>query len=93
MSVLDIPRTQLDRPPVLVERVPARAAVEQPRTSGAGRWFLLLGIPFVLGAFFFGLSIALNATWPMAPAFFLGPLLMILSYIYLCLSSEANTNT
>ena len=81
MSVLELRRTQLDQPRVLVERVPAPPAVEQPRPSGAGRWFLLLGIPFVLGAFFFGLTIALNATWPMAPAFFLGPLLMIVSYI------------
>jgi hypothetical protein len=96
MSVLEAPRgepssTELDRPRVPVELVPATPVVEQPRPSGAGRWFLFLGVPFVLGAFFFALTIPLGATWPMAPAFFLGPLLMIVAYIYLCLSSEANS--
>jgi hypothetical protein len=99
MSVLELRDsqtrgTELDRPRVPVELVPAPPAVEQqPRRSGAGRWFLFLGVPFVLGAFFFALTIVLGATWPMAPAFFLGPLLMIIAYIYLCLSSEANAET
>ena len=73
--------------------MPAPPAVELARESGAGRWFLLLGIPFVLGAFFFGLAIAFDTEWPLTPAFLFGPLLMIAAYIYLCLSSEANSET
>jgi hypothetical protein len=95
MSVLDLPASQpsstaLDRPLAPVDRVPPPAA-EQPRTSGAGRWFVFLGIPFVLGAFFFGLAIAFDTEWPLTPAFLFGPLLMIASYIYLCLSAETNS--
>jgi hypothetical protein len=95
MSVLDLPPSQLgstalDRPPVPVARDPVPPAVELPRPSGAGRWFVFLGIPFVLGALFFGLAIAFDAEWPLTPAFLFGPLLMIAAYIYLCLSSEAN---
>jgi hypothetical protein len=65
--------------------------VETPPPSGAGRWFLILGIPFVLGAGFFGLAIGLDAEWPMIPAVLFGPVLLISSYIYLSLSSDANT--
>jgi hypothetical protein len=93
MSVVDIPRTQLDQAPARVEFVPAPAPVDRSHEPGAHRWLLFLGVPFVLGACFFGLALQLNSTWPMVPAFFLGPLLMIGAYIYLMLTSESNFET
>ena len=63
-------------------------------TSFAGheihRWVAVLATPFVLGAVFLALAIGLDAEWPMAPAFLLGPLVLISGYIYLSLTSEAN---
>jgi len=61
--------------------------------SDTHRWFLFLGIPFVLGATFFGLAVGLGAEWPMVPAFFLGPFLLTASYIGLMLTSDTNTTT
>ena len=55
------------------------------------RWALVLLAPFLVGAAFFGLAVGLDAEWPIAPAFMLGPLVMICCYIYLSLGSEANT--
>jgi hypothetical protein len=57
------------------------------------RWALVLLAPFVVGAAFFGLAIGLDAEWPIAPAFLLGPLVMISAYIYLSLDAEANTTS
>jgi hypothetical protein len=71
--------------------VPAPA--QAPDGSEIHRWLLVLGAPFVLGAAFFGLAIALDAEWPMAPAFVFGPLLMIAGYIVLSLTSEANSTS
>jgi hypothetical protein len=65
--------------------------VETPPPSGASRWFLVLGVPFVLGAGFFGLAIGLDAEWPMVPAVLLGPVLLISAYLYLSLTSDTNT--
>jgi hypothetical protein len=45
----------------------------------------------VVGVAFFGLAIGLDAEWPIAPAFLLGPLVMNAAYIFLMLTSEANT--
>ncbi len=71
------------------------APVAQPTTehveAETHRWFLFLGIPFVLGATFFGLAIGLGAEWPMIPAFFLGPFVLVASYIGLMLTSDTNT--
>jgi hypothetical protein len=75
-------------PPVVA--APLEAAEAFPATE-RHRWFLLLGISFVVGAAFFGLAIGLDKEWPMAPAFLLGPLVMIAAYIYLALTSESNT--
>jgi len=90
MSVLV--RPQIRRPPVVVEVEPrAEIAEVEPSWSHLNRWFLILGIPFVVGASFFALAIGLGAEWPMAPAFLLGPLVMIAGYIYLSLTSDSNT--
>ena len=77
--------------PLLVETTtqPAAAATG----SDTHRWFLFLGIPFLLGAAFFGLAVGLGAEWPMVPAFFLGPFLLTVSYIGLMLTSDTNTTT
>jgi hypothetical protein len=89
MAVLVRPPTKLvESRPV---EVPAVEADSAP-SSGANRWFLVLGVPFVLGAAFFALAIGLGTEWPIAPAFCLGPLLLICGYIYLSLSSESNEN-
>jgi hypothetical protein len=73
-----------------VAQAPSRGAVARAG-SETHRWFLVIGIPFVIGAAFFALAIGLGAQWPMVPAFILGPLLMIAGYIVLSLTSEANT--
>jgi hypothetical protein len=69
----------------------------QPVAAATGsethRWFLLLGIPFVLGAAFFGLAVGLGAEWSMVPAFFLGPFLLTATYIALMLTSDTNTTS
>lgn len=96
MSVLVPPqirpgaREQLPpQPTTIAGTAPTHAAARTG--SETHRWLLIIGIPFVLGASFFGLAIGLGAEWPMAPAFVLGPLLMVAGYIVLSLTSEANT--
>ena len=44
------------------------------------RWVAVLVVPFVLGAGFFGLALALGEEWPIVPAFMLGPFVMIAGY-------------
>ena len=91
MAVLVRPPAKLaeQRPAELPPLAPVEAGTAH--SSQTGRWFLVLGVPFVLGASFFALAIGLRAEWPMTPAFILGPLLMICGYIYLSLTSESNT--
>jgi hypothetical protein len=86
------------RPEAQIELVlplaPVEATEPEPFSSHEiHRWALVLLIPFVVGAAFFGLAIGLDAEWPIAPAFLLGPLVMISAYIFLSLGSEANTTT
>ena len=61
--------------------------------SDTHRWFLFLGIPFVLGFTFFGLAIGLRAEWPMIPTFFFGPFLLVVAYIFLLLTADSNTSS
>ena len=79
------------------QATPLVVETTQPVAASTGsathRWFLFLGIPFVLGAAFFGLAVGLGAEWPMVPAFFLGPFLLTASYIGLMLTSDTNTTT
>ena len=79
-----------------IELLPAPAPVDEPTPFSSHeihRWAFVLLVPFVVGAAFFGLAIGLDAEWPIAPAFLLGPLVMISAYIFLSLGSEANTTT
>jgi hypothetical protein len=56
------------------------------------RWVRWLGIPFVLSATFFAAAIGTGQMWWMGLTWGFGPELMILAYIYLSLSSEANSD-
>jgi hypothetical protein len=84
------PEAQVGLAPLAV--LPEPAEPEAPFSSHEmHRWVFLLLAPFVVGAAFFGLAIGLDAEWPIAPAFLLGPLVLISCYIYLSLTSEANS--
>lgn len=94
MSALAHPRISEAPQPPLAEvspatRQPAAEPDHDPRA--AHRWYLILGAPFILGAVFFGAAVGFGVEWPMAPAFLLGPLVMIGGYIYLSLTSDSNT--
>lgn len=67
-----------------------QAAIAREAESPSHRWFVILGVPFVLGAAFFALALGLDKEWPMVPAFLFGPFLLIAGYVYLCLSSDSN---
>jgi hypothetical protein len=54
------------------------------------RWVVVLAIPFVLSAIFFGAAIATGMLWLMGVAFGVGPELMICGYIYLSITSDSN---
>jgi len=57
------------------------------------RWLLLLTTPFLLGAAFFALAVGTGQLWLMGPAMVLGPGALIAMFVYLGLSSEANSVT
>jgi hypothetical protein len=78
---------------LLPELVPKEATEPEASfsTHEMHRWALVLLAPFLVGAAFFGLAVGLDTEWPIAPAFLLGPLVMIAGYIYLSLTTEANT--
>ena len=65
----------------------------EPAAAEFNRWLVALGTPFVLGAFFFALSVALSAEWLIGVALMVGPMLFIFMTIYLCLSSDSNGTT
>jgi hypothetical protein len=92
--------TLLERRPALEETAPiALVPTSEPEPvdwAGTGsremlRWVRWLGIPFVLGAVFFAAAIGTGQMWLMGLAWGFGPELMILAYIYLSITSEANT--
>jgi hypothetical protein len=95
MSVVAYPPTKSSS--TAVEPLPAPPLADDPVERAPFperemyRWVAVLVAPFVVGAAFFGLAIGLDAEWPIAPAFLLGPLVLISGYIYLSLTSEANT--
>jgi hypothetical protein len=89
MNVLAAPRIPRSTAPEKAVSVPAAAPVAVPQ-AGFSRWWKLLGIPFVLGALFFGLAVGLGAEWPMIPAFMLGPFLFAACLLFLMLSSDSN---
>jgi hypothetical protein len=54
------------------------------------RWLLVLGMPFVVGGALFGLAIAMDKMWMLAPAGLFGPGALILGFTYLALTSDTN---
>src|SRR5262245_60948850 len=54
------------------------------------RWLVGLGTPFVLGAVFFALSIGTSAHWLIGVSLALGPVLFLLTTVYLCITSDTN---
>jgi hypothetical protein len=98
MSVVAYPPTKSSSSTVF-EPLPAPALADAPvevvpfSDREMYRWVAVLVAPFVVGAAFLGLAIGLDAEWPIAPAFLLGPLVLISGYIYLSLTSEANTTS
>src|SRR5262249_15050955 len=98
MSVLATPRSRPVSPEPPPEVPAAAPAAEVPASrpfsrSEIHRWTAVLIAPFVIGAAFFALAVGLGEEWPIAPAFLLGPLVMIAGYIYLSLTSESNTES
>jgi hypothetical protein len=92
--------TLLEPRQVLEETAPLTlvpASEPQPTVPAAAegrelmRWVRWLGIPFVLSAVFFGAAIGTGQLWLMGLAWGFGPELIILGYIYLSISSEANS--
>ena len=55
------------------------------------RWLLFLVPPFLVSALFFTIAIGTSTPELIAPALFFGPMLIILAFIYLGLSSESNS--
>ena len=65
------------------------AHATDPAEREMHRWLIWLGTPFVLGAVFFALSIA-TAPWMIGVSLVVGPMLFMLTTIYLCISSDTN---
>jgi len=55
------------------------------------RWLLFLVPPFLVSALFFTLAIGTKTQELIAPALFFGPMVIILGFIYLGLTSDSNS--
>jgi hypothetical protein len=76
------------QPPLtLVEPAPSVVDVGEVEMH---RWLMGLTTPFLLGSFFFALSIATSVEWLVGVALALGPMLFMFMTIYLCISSDSN---
>jgi hypothetical protein len=74
--------------PVLHEvATPTRAAVESAEVN---RWIRLLTVPFVLSAAFFIALLSTGHLWLVGGVLVTGPGLLIMSFIYLSMSSDTN---
>jgi len=81
--------------PVLATPVPETVALELVEHSPTEiaeehRWLLSLGIPFVVSAACFAAAIGTGWGWLIGPALVLGPMVIIVGFIYLGLSSDTN---
>ena len=85
------------RPTPTLRATEARAVETAPATDTEARemrrWLIVLGTPFLLGAVFFALSIGTSAHWLLGVALVLGPVLLLLGAIYICLSTDTNGTT
>jgi hypothetical protein len=101
MSVAQIqprPRTQAAPEPLRsVELAPVPAPVVDASTAPpdesaeTNRWLLFLVPPFLVSALFFTLAIGTKTPELIAPALFFGPMVIILGFIYLGLTSDSNS--
>lgn len=66
---------------------PLRASSEAAEER---RWLFMLGIPFVASASFYAATIGTGTLLLLAPALILGPALLIMTFIYLALTSDTN---
>ena len=85
MTTIAHPSLRAPRPRV----VEVESAIA-PSVREEHRWLLVLSPSFVAAALFFALAIATGAMWLIGPAVILGPILMMLGFIYLCISTDAN---
>ena len=100
MSVAPIqPVPQIRRQPLqAVEPAPIAPAARGDASTAAAaesaemhRWLWFLVTPFVAGGTFFALAIGTGVGELIAPALVFGPMLLILAFIYLGLSSDSNS--
>jgi len=84
--------TTVSTPSIRAPKPQAAANTERRQTAQTEerRWFVSLLPSFVAGALFFALSIATDARWLIGVAVVLGPILMMLTFIYLCVSCDSN---
>jgi hypothetical protein len=76
------------QPPLtLVEPAPSAVDVSEVEMH---RWLIGLTTPFLLGSFFYALSIATSAQWLIGVALAVGPMLFMFMTIYLCITSDSN---
>jgi hypothetical protein len=90
------------RSPATLERpAPVERAAPQATTTAAAdqfaraatelrRWYVFLGLPFVLSALFLMGAIGTGQLWLMGGTLVTGPGLLIGAYIYLAISSDTN---
>jgi hypothetical protein len=74
----------------LATRVERAGSASSVAENEERRWLLMLGIPFVVSACFYGATIGTGILWLLAPAMVLGPALIILAFVYLGISSDTN---
>jgi hypothetical protein len=89
------PAPQIRRTPLhSVEISAARDDASTARTTETAelyRWLRFLVPPFVISGAFFALAIGTGVQELIAPALFFGPMVIILAFIYLGLSSDSNS--
>ena len=90
MSATLAPQTNPVSEPAPRARCTLVAVEPDPGDAELHRWLLFLGTPFVLGATFYALSIATSAQWLIGVTLAVGPMLLLLMTIYLCLTSDTN---
>lgn len=66
---------------------PTAAAVASTESN---RWMRFLGVPFVLSAAFFMALLATGQLWLVGGVLITGPGLLIMSFVYLSMSSDSN---
>ncbi len=100
-----LPKPRVRRTAVIAHRpsraehrmvVGARASLEpiDPAVAQAEaeirRWVELLATPFVLAAVFFGAAVSTGQQWLMVPAIVLGPILMVITLVFVMLTCDTN---